>query len=113
MQFNIHVHGPINVQFPDLARRLDRIEALLRQSIHQEKIMSQELSDLTAQVEATNGVMESATVALNGVGAKLTTLAEQLAAAGIDNTQVISLRDSLASETSALAAAVAAIPPTP
>ena len=78
--------------------------------IDKENTMSAELDALKAQVAETIGVEQSAVTLLNGVNAKLTDLANQLAAAGIDNAAVLALSADLKSNTDALAAAVAANP---
>lgn len=83
-------------------------------AIHRkERHMSKELDDLVLVVTNTEGVIESATAALNGYNDRLDALAAQLEAAGIDNTLVVSMAAELKAKTDALAAAVAAVPPTP
>lgn len=83
--------------------------------IDKENQMSAELDALKQQVADTIGVEQSAVALLTGVNAKLQALADQLAAAGIDNAAVVALSSDLKTNTDALAAAVAAnpAPPTP
>lgn len=61
----------------------------------------QELDDLTTEVSETVGVMQSALALINGFAARL-------AAAGTDPAKLTALRESLDSNSQALAAAVAA-----
>jgi hypothetical protein len=86
------------------------ILSLLAKVLKKEKQMSAELDELQAEVTATEGVEQSAVTLIQGIAAQLTALAAQLAAAGIDNAAVLAMRDSLATSTDALAAAVAANP---
>ena len=96
-----------------LERQLDRIERKLDQlltaafiTIRQGVIMSAELDTLTAQVTETNTVEDSAIVLIKG-------LADQIAALKTDPAALQALADSLHAKSDELAAAVAAIPPTP
>jgi hypothetical protein len=66
-------------------------------------LMSQELLELTAQVEATKGAMQSAKVLIEGLAAKIIAAADDPAA-------LKALADSLKTETDVLSAAVAANP---
>ena len=75
--------------------------------------MSKELDDLVVVVTETEGVMDSAVAALNGYNARLDALAEQLAAAGIDNSLVVGMSTELKAKTDALAVAIAANPGPP
>jgi hypothetical protein len=70
------------------------------------KLMSA-LDDLTTQVASTDGVIDSAITALNGVAAAL-------AAAGTDPVKLAALQADLKAKTDALAAAIATdAPPAP
>jgi hypothetical protein len=65
------------------------------------------LDDLTTQVASTDGVIDSAITALNG-------LAAALAAAGTDPVKLKALQDDLKAKTDALASAIATdAPPAP
>lgn len=65
------------------------------------------LDDLTTQVASTDGVIDSAITALNGVAAAL-------AAAGTDPVKLAALQADLKAKTDALAAAIATdAPPAP
>jgi hypothetical protein len=78
--------------------------SFLREGNHQ---MSQELTDLTAEVAATRGVMQSAVLLIQG-------LARRLLDAGTDPAKLQALRDDLALGEADLSAAVAANqPPAP
>jgi len=90
--------------------RLERVLTALRAVADKEQHMSQELDALVVQVAETNGTMESAVVAFNGITAKLDKLAADLAAAGIDNAVVVTASADLKSRTDALAAAIVAVP---
>jgi hypothetical protein len=76
-----------------------------------EERMSEELDLLELQVAETLGAEQSAITLLNGISERLTTLADELEEAGIDNTKVTALRDELDASEQALAAAVAANQP--
>lgn len=93
-----------------LHRQLHGLRRDVRGLYQKETHMGKELDDLVAQVTKTDGVMQSAAVALGGVAAKLDALAEQLAAAGIDNTAVVAMSGDLKTNTDALAAAIVAVP---
>jgi septal ring factor EnvC (AmiA/AmiB activator) len=101
-----------------LIKRLKRIEKKLDKIFEKERLMAGELdvlnqsiSDLEDEVAGTEGEEASAIVLLQGIGDQLTTLANQLTAAGLDASKVVALRDRLAKSREALAAAVAAVPP--
>lgn len=66
-------------------------------------MIMQELDDLTAEVNDTDGVIQSAIVLIQGLAAKI-------AAAGTDPVALKALTDSLNSNKTALAAAIAANP---
>ena len=65
----------------------------------------QEVTALKEQVANTKGVMQSATVLINGFGDRLTAAIDQE-----DWDQVTALRDEIKTETDSLAAAVANVP---
>lgn len=92
--------------------RLANIEAKLVSIIEKENEMSQALDQLTQQVAETKAVEESAMVLIEGISVRLSALADELAAAGIDNEKVLALAADLDASEQALAAAVAAVPPT-
>lgn len=68
--------------------------------------MSQELTDLTAQVEASVTVEESAITLINGIAA-------QIAAAGVDQAKLTTLHDELQASADALSMAVVTNTPPP
>ena len=90
-------------------RKLDHILYLLRVIRQEEQKMSLELDELTAEVEETKGIEQSAIVLIEGIAAAL-------AAAGTDPAALKALHDSLKTASDELAAAVAAnqlpVPPT-
>lgn len=97
--------------------RADKLELghkdlLLNQIYILERIekMSEAVDLLVLQVAETKGVVESATVAIYGVIARLDELIEELESYGEDTTKLQAMRDDLANATPALAEAVAAIP---
>jgi hypothetical protein len=97
--------------------RADKLELghkdlLLNQIYILERIekMSEAVDLLVLQVAETKGVVESATVAIYGVIARLDALIEELESYGEDTTKLQAMRDDLASATPALAGAIAAIP---
>lgn len=88
MNIHVHIHS----------------EGNLLQSINQNLIkMAKELEDLTAEVEETKGVVQSAKVLIEG-------FAEALAAAGTDPAKLAELKASLDQSNQELADAVAANP---
>lgn len=99
-----------------LAQRFAREFNELRLQLHiikttlkiEGRIIMSELSDLTQEVADTKAGEEAAIVALAGIEARLTAAIE----AG-DPAKLVALRDSLAAERVALAAAIVAIPPAP
>lgn len=74
--------------------------ALIVQKLNQ---MSQQLEELTAEVEETKGIMQSAKVLIEGFAAAL-------AAAGTDPVKLAALKDELNTGSESLAAAIAANP---
>lgn len=100
----------VRVELQGIAHRLNHLLRLERIELEQEEKMSAELDVLAAQVHATVGVIPSAVALLNGMNQKLTDLAAQLAAQGIDNAAVLALSTELKDATDPLAAAVAANP---
>lgn len=101
MEIHIHIHHHGD---PEVAAALSQIKHKLDIVIAKENIMSQELVDLTQEVEDTKTVEQSAIVAIQGIEA-------QLIAAGTDPVKLAALKDGLATNRAALAAAIAAIPP--
>jgi hypothetical protein len=101
----------------DLFLRLDAIDVSLAKILvavtHSEVLMSAETDALAAQIAKTDGVVQSAAVMIGGFNQRLTDLAAQLAAQGVDNAAVLAMRDDLAANTQVLADAVAAVPPAP
>ena len=91
-----------------ILKRLERVETILIERLDD---MSVQLDELEVQVAETIGIEQSAIALLEGISDRLTELAEELAAAGIDNEKVLALRDELDASEQALAAAVAAVPP--
>lgn len=85
-------------------RRLDAIEALLREISKEVKQMANALSDLQAAVAAEDTVIASALTLINGFAA-------QLAAAGTDPAALAALTTDINAKATALAAAVAANTP--
>lgn len=83
-----------------LEQRLGRIERLLIHNLKNESIIMADLTQLTADVQATTDVEQSAVKALRGIKA-------QLDAAGTDPVKLKALGDSLESNTADLAAAIA------
>jgi hypothetical protein len=81
-----------------------RLEIHVYHHVHELEALMSALDDLTAQVTATDGVIDSAIAALNG-------LAAALAAAGTDPTKLAALQTELKAKTEALAAAIAATAP--
>jgi len=75
--------------------------------------MATALEELALVVEETKGVEESAIVLLNGIVAQLEQLAAELAQNEVDNTAVLAMAADLKAKNADLAAAVAAVPPTP
>jgi len=73
--------------------------------------MSQVVDELVVQVTNTVGVVESATVALNGVIARLDALILEEQSEGGDTAKLEALREELLDATGPLAEAVAAVPP--
>jgi len=73
--------------------------------------MSQVVDELVLQVTNTVGVVESATVALNGVIARLDALIAEEQSEGGDTAKLEALRTELVDATGPLAEAVAAVPP--
>jgi hypothetical protein len=83
--------------------KLDEILFLVREINRREKKMAPELDRLETQVAATDGVIDSAVVLLQGVKAKLDELASV-------DPRVAALADDLGIKTQALAEAVANTP---
>lgn len=73
--------------------------------------MSQVVDELVVQVTNTVGVVESATVALNGVIERLDALILEEQSEGEDTAKLEALRAELLEATGPLAEAVAAVPP--
>lgn len=84
--------------------KLDRILTLLTQVKTKEEHMSQQLDDLTTEVQNATTVEQSAITLIQG-------LAAQLQAAGTDPVKLQALHDQLVQSDQALAAAVAANTP--
>lgn len=84
--------------------QLDRVEAALSTLINQGKIMSKELDDLQAQVEANTSVDQSAIALLNGLSAQITALKN-------DPVKLQAFADSLRNSSADLSAAVTANTP--
>lgn len=91
----------------DVYDRLKRIDQKLDYIINlirlEGVVFMKELDDLTAEVNDTDGVIQSAIVLIQGLAAKIS-------AAGTDPVALKALTDSLNSNKSALAAAIAANP---
>lgn len=87
------------------AIRSDLRDIKIRLNIESRIIMN-ELSDLTDEVAATKAGEEAAIVALAGIEARL-----EAAIASGNPAALVALKDSLATERAALAAAIVAIPP--
>lgn len=92
-------------------QKLDRLLSLLQTVLQKENIVSQELSDLSAEVARSISVDESVLTLIAGLGARIQSISDQLAAAGVDVSTLVQLRSDLASETDKLVAAVAANTP--
>jgi hypothetical protein len=90
-------------EFKIINEKLDKILGVLGVIRQEEKKMSVELEELTAEVTETKGIEESAVVLIQGIAAAL-------AAAGSDPVKLKALRDDLKVSTDALAAAIAANP---
>jgi prophage DNA circulation protein len=73
--------------------------------------MSAELDALEARVHANTDVTSSASALITGLAARVQTLADELAQAGVDNTKVQALADELAASDASLSSAVAANTP--
>lgn len=86
-------------QLDGILQQLTVLERLARQQLIQERRMSKEMDDLTAQVEQNRTVTQSAITLIQGIKARLD-------AAGTDPAKLQALRDDLASQDQALADAV-------
>lgn len=86
--------------------RLDEALNLLRLLTAQGVKMSKELDALTAEVEETKTIEQSAITLIQG-------LAEQIAAAKDDPAAILALSESLKAQSDALAAAISANTPAP
>src|SRR6266850_1099515 len=96
-------------QLQSIDRKLDQVLALSQRMYRQEVVVTQELVDLTAQVESNRSLTGSAITLLNGLSAKLTAIADDPAAiralAADLKTQDQALADALAANTPAEPAA--------
>jgi len=86
-------------------KELRRIRKLLERIENKENEMSAELDALTLEVADTNTIMQSAIVLIQGLAAQLQAIANDPAA-------ILQLAADLDAQSDALAAAVAAPPPT-
>lgn len=94
----------LNLRFffdPGFERKLDQIIVALTGLNQQGIAIMKELDDLTAEVAATKGVVDSAVVAIQG-------LRQQIIDAGTDPAKLQALTDSLKDTEQTLAAAIAA-----
>lgn len=94
----------VNVTFttpvaPD--ERLDKILSQIGTILKRTEKMAKELDDLTEEVTETNGIMQSATVLIQGI-------AERISAAGTDPAKLQALTQELSANSDALAQAVQA-----
>jgi small-conductance mechanosensitive channel len=111
VKIDVHVHFDGTEQQQRSEAKLNELLALVKNLIREDHSMSQKMDELVAQVAKTDGVIDSAVVALTGFGQQLTDLQTELAAAGVDTTAVETLRADLAAKTDALAAAIATVTP--
>lgn len=93
-------------------KRLKKVMSKLDSIVEKENEMSQELDQLAQQVAETKAVEASALVLIEGISARLSQLADELAAENIDNTKILALAAELDESEQQLSAAVAAVPPT-
>jgi len=101
MDLHVYVHL---LSDSTVDHKLAIIIGQLERVLQKEQIIMAELDDLTTQVQVTADAEQSAIVLLNGLSAAL-------AAAGTDPAKLAALRDSLKTNTDALAAAVVANTP--
>lgn len=90
-----------------------KLEALVHSFNERFDSMSTQLEALVAQVQATNGVMESAVTLINGLQAQLAQVQADLAAQGVTNAQLDALTTQLNQGDDALQALLAANSPAP
>lgn len=101
MERHLHIHVHVENASENITKFIRKELAALKAAIHQEGLrMSQELDDLTAEVAATRGVMESAVLLIEGFD-------QRLADAGTDPAMLASLRTDLQQGKMRLASAVA------
>ena len=98
------VHIYLHVDSGAVDRKLDRILLHLQAVEHEDKIMSKELDELTAQVAANTAVQMSAVELINGIAARIE-------AAGTDPAKLAALTANLRNDDEQLAAAVLANTP--
>lgn len=94
----------IVAELHEVLNKVNHIEAKLSQTKKEIEKMSQAMDDLTAQVQANHDLEESAVILINGIAA-------QLAAAGVDQTKLTELGNSLKASAVDLAAAIQANTP--